>query len=278
VRTTPLPRQLVEHAMAYVSGAREPVAPQDAATVVLARDSPSGVEVYLLRRHADMAFASGMYVFPGGRVDPRDADVDLGWVGPDADDWGRMLGCDAPTARALVCAAVRETFEESGILLAGRTADSVVDGTGTDDWERDRVRLVGHDLSMTEFAAARGLVVRSDLLRAWAHWITPDFEPRRYDTRFFVTTVPPGQRPRDVSGEADQVIWMPAARACAEVDAGTMRMLPPTYVVCEELAGLPTTAAVMAAERVVRPLQPRLAFVDGSPVLTIGDQDDEPTP
>lgn len=276
MRTTPLPRQLVEHAMAYASGAREPVAPQDAATVVLTRDSAAGVEVYLLRRHADMAFASGMYVFPGGRVDPRDADVDLGWSGPDVDDWGRILGCDAATARALVCAAVRETFEESGILLAGPTADSVVAGTGADDWERDRVRLVGHELSMTEFAAGRGLVVRSDLLRAWAHWITPDFEPRRYDTRFFVTTIPPGQHPRDVSGEADRVVWMPAVRACAEVDAGTIRMLPPTYVVCEELAGLRTTAAVMAATRVVRPLQPRLAFVDGSPVLTISDPDDEP--
>jgi 8-oxo-dGTP pyrophosphatase MutT (NUDIX family) len=277
MRTTPLPRQLATHAMAYASGTREPVVAQDAATVVLTRDSTAGVEVYLLRRHGDMAFASGMHVFPGGRVDPRDADLDLGWAGPDPDEWGRVLGCEPAVARALVCAAVRETFEESGILLAGPSADSIVTDTGTADWERDRAMLVRHELSMAELATRRRLVVRSDLLNAWAHWITPDFEPRRFDTRFFVTTVPPGQRPRDVSGEADRVAWMPAARACAEVDAGTMQMLPPTYVVCEELAGLGTTTAVMAARPVVRPLQPRLAFVGGSPVLAIGDPDDEPT-
>jgi 8-oxo-dGTP pyrophosphatase MutT (NUDIX family) len=263
--------------MAFASGTREPVVPRDAATVVLVRDSTAGLEVYLLRRHLDMAFASGMYVFPGGRVDPRDADADLGWSGPDPDRWGRLLGCEPAVARALVCAAVRETFEEAGILLAGPDAASVVSDTGAEDWERDRSLLVRHALSMAELATQRGLVVRSDLLNAWAHWITPDFEPRRYDTRFFVTTVPPGQRPRDVSGEADRVVWMPAGRACAEVDAGTMQMLPPTYVVCEELAALGTTAAVMAAHRVVRPLQPRLAFVGGAPVLTIDDPDDEPT-
>jgi 8-oxo-dGTP pyrophosphatase MutT (NUDIX family) len=264
--------------MAYSTGVREPVVPHDAATVVLTRDSAAGLEVYLLRRHVDMAFAGGMYVFPGGRVDPRDADAELGWSGPDPDQWGRALGCEPALARALVCAAVRETFEESGILLAGPDADLIVSDTGAEDWERDRALLVQHALSMAELATRRGLVVRSDLLKAWAHWITPDFEPRRYDTRFFVAKLPPGQRPRDVSGEADRVLWMPARRACAEVDAGTMHMLPPTYVVCEELAGLDTTAAVMAARPVITPLQPRLAFVGGSPVLTIDDPDDEPLP
>ena len=105
---------------------------RDAATVVLLRDSPSGPEAFLLRRVRGMAFAAGMTVFPGGAVDPRDADAAVGWVGPPLSDWTTPFDADEALARALLCAAVRETFEESGVLLAGPSAGEVTSTDGPD--------------------------------------------------------------------------------------------------------------------------------------------------
>ncbi|MCW2829166.1 MAG: hypothetical protein JWQ67_2782, partial [Marmoricola sp.] len=113
-----LPSQLVESAQAFTDGGREPAEPRNAATVVLMRPGSEGPEVYLLRRQTSMAFAGGMCVFPGGGVDPRDFDHAIAWAGPSPQEWAARLGTDEATARALVCAAVRETFEESGVLLA----------------------------------------------------------------------------------------------------------------------------------------------------------------
>src|SRR5690349_24651184 len=121
-----LPESLVEHARAFTSGSETPAEPRLAATVILMRPGRSGPEVYLLQRQTSMAFAGGMCVFPGGGVDPRDFDSDVAWAGPDAATWAHRLGTDEATAHALVCAAVRETFEESGVLLAGPSADAVV--------------------------------------------------------------------------------------------------------------------------------------------------------
>ncbi len=93
--------------------------PRDAATVILLRDAPQGLEVLVLRRVPTMAFAPRMHVFPGGGVDPRDDEQALPWAGPDVGWWGEALGCPPAQARRLVCAAVREPFEETGVLLAG---------------------------------------------------------------------------------------------------------------------------------------------------------------
>ena len=188
----PLPPSLVETARAYAAGTRTPVEPKDAATVVLMRPSAAGPEVYLLRRQTSMAFAGGMCVFPGGGVDPRDFDAEVAWAGPPVSAWASWLGVDEALARALVCAAVRETFEESGVLLAGPSADEVVADTTGDDWEADRVALEGRTLSLTDLLARRGLVLRTDLLGVWAAWTTPVFEPRRYRTWFFVADLPVG--------------------------------------------------------------------------------------
>jgi len=162
--TRRLPADLVEHARAFTDGTREPVEPKHASTVVLLRDGdgePGGLEVYLLRRHVDMAFAAGMCVFPGGGVDKRDFDADIGWVGPSAGEWAAAFGCDERMARELVCAAVRETFEESGVLLAGPGAGEVVADTTGDDWEADRVALESREVSLTEFLEKRSLYVFS---------------------------------------------------------------------------------------------------------------------
>jgi len=228
--------------------------------VVLLRDCGATVQAYLLRRQTSMAFAAGMYVFPGGGVDARDADAGPAWAGPSPADWAVRLGVDETLARELVSAAVRETFEESGVLLAGPSDTSVVADVSGDDWEADRRALESRELSFADFLARRGLTLRTDLLAAWTHWITPEFEPRRYDTRFFVAALPAGQRTREILGEADRVTWMSPADAVAAVDSGAMAMLPPTYVTCAELAGFSTCSAVLAAApgRVLAPILPRL--------------------
>jgi 8-oxo-dGTP pyrophosphatase MutT (NUDIX family) len=198
-----------------------------------------------------MEFAGGMCVFPGGGVDQRDFDHTVAWAGPPPAEWAARLGVDEAKARALVCAAVRETFEESGVLLAGESADAVVADTTGDDWEADRVALEARELPMTEFLSRRGLVLRTDLLGAWSGWLTPVFEPKRYRTWFFVAELPEGQRTRDVSTESDQVVWLPAMRAVEQAEAQEILMLPPTYVTCLDVAQYADPQAVVdgAADR-----------------------------
>ena len=248
--TRRLPESFVETARAFLDGSKEPVAPRDASTVVLLRngdDRSGGLEVYLLRRTVDMAFAGGFCVFPGGGVDQRDFDHQIGWVGPTPQEWAQLLDTTEEHARALVCAAVRETFEESGVLLAGPTEDTVVDDTTGEDWERDRRRLEARELSFTDFLDQRGLRLRTDLLQLWGSWVTPIFEPRRYDTRFFVAALPEGQVTRDVSTESDHVVWMKVRDVIDAVDDGRLAMLPPTYATCLEVYEHASTDEVLAA-------------------------------
>ncbi len=262
--TRRLPEALVETARAFADGTARPAEPRDASTVVLMRRGApgpgGGIEVYLLRRHLGMAFAGGFCVFPGGGVDPRDFDGVDGWAGPSPEAWAAELGTTREHATALVCAAVRETFEESGVLLAGPSGDSVVADTTGEDWEHDRRRLEAREIAFTDFLAGRGLVLRTDLLRWWGSWITPVFEPRRYDTRFFVAELPEGQVTRDVSTESDKVVWMSVPEVVAAVDEGRLAMLPPTYATCLELYDLaePREALASAASRDRTPILPEM--------------------
>jgi 8-oxo-dGTP pyrophosphatase MutT (NUDIX family) len=270
LRRIPLPPHLVDAAREYADGTREPADPRNAATVVLLRPGATGPEVYLLRRQTSMVFAGGMCVFPGGGVDPRDFDASVAWAGPSPLEWAERLGTDEHTARALVCAAVRETFEESGVLLAGESPDSVVSDTTGEDWEADRIALEGRDLAMTEFLARRGLVIRTDLLGVWSGWLTPVFEPRRYRTWFFVALLPEGQRTRDVSTESDLVTWLPALGAVDAVEAEQMFMLPPTYLTCLEVGQHPTPHAVLdaAEDRSVEMFTPEVTGVGDAATLS----------
>jgi 8-oxo-dGTP pyrophosphatase MutT (NUDIX family) len=275
--TRRLPDRLVAHARAFAEAGHQPVVPRDASTVVLARagdGAPGGLEVYLLRRHVDMAFAAGMCVFPGGGVDPRDFDADIGWVGPDPAQWAELLGTDEAFARALVCAAVRETFEESGVLLAGPTTDTVVSDTTGEDWETDRRRLEAREVSFTDFLARRGLKLRTDLLRLWGSWVTPVFEPRRFNARFFVAELPAGQVTRDVSTESDQVVWLPVRDAIRAVDEHEMLMLPPTYCTCLELYDFTHPAEMLAAAegRELTVIEPEAQVGEDGAYLTIPDR------
>ena len=270
----PLPPHLVEQAREYADGTRQPAEPRDAATVVLLRRSASGPAVYLLRRQSSMAFAGGMCVFPGGGVDPRDFDATVAWAGPPPADWAARLGVDEAEARALVCAAVRETFEESGVLLAGSSADDVVADTTGEDWEADRVALESRELAMSDFCSRRGLVLRSDLLGVWAGWQTPVFEPRRYRTWFFVASLPEGQRTRDVSSESSSVAWMPALEAVQAVDDGELMMMPPTYLTCLEVGqhADPADVLVAAADRSIDMFTPEVTGEADEATLSMPDR------
>lgn len=188
-----------ERIEAVLSGAQRPVQPRPAATVALIRDGEAGLEVYLMRRARQMAFAPGMHVFPGGSVESADyMDVE-----PVSDE------------EALVRAAIRETFEECDVSLS--PAD----------------------------------------LRPLAHWITPEIEPRRYDTHFFVAALPAGQECRDVGTEAEIRLWVPPQQA---VDDG-LTMMPPTAAVLADLARFADVASAMSAEREIVTVMPVFAIV-----------------
>lgn len=260
------------HARRFYDEGGTPAGPRRAATVVLLRDAADGVEAYLIRRVASMAFASGMHAFPGGAVDPRDTSHDVAWSGPTPAEWAVRLGLeDESAARAMVCAAVRETFEESGVLLAGTDPSTVVGDVSGPEWEAERQALVDRDLAFSDFLAERGLVLRSDLLAAWSRWITPEFEPRRYDTCFFLAGLPRAQRTRDVGGEADRVEWISPSDAVARFERGEMAMFPPTVATLAELAGNGSVAAALraAAARDLTPITPKITFTDDGAQLSL---------
>ncbi|MFE7209719.1 NUDIX hydrolase [Streptomyces sp. NPDC057611] len=255
---------------ALADGSLTPVAPKRAATVMLLKETGSGPAVHMLRRRASMAFAGGAYAYPGGGVDPRDDDHHVRWAGPSRAWWADRLGVDEKAAQAIVCAAVRETYEEAGVLLAGPDADSVVGDTTGSDWEADRAALVARELSFAEFLDRRGLVLRSDLLGAWTRWITPEFESRRYDTWFFVAALPEGQRTRNASTEADRTVWIAPAEAAAGYDRGELLMMPPTIATLRQLVpcGSPAEALTAARSRDLTPVLARARLVAGEVVLT----------
>jgi 8-oxo-dGTP pyrophosphatase MutT (NUDIX family) len=267
-----VPLGLAERARELAAGGLSPAVPRDAATVILLRQAP-GLEAYLLRRTLALEFAPGACVFPGGSVDERDADAAIGetaWAGPSPAGLGEQLGISADRARGLVCAAVRETFEESGVLLAGPSlADLVRDGPVL---AQDRRRLLDGSVSLGELLGRRGLVLRADLLTPWARWITPEVSPRRFDTWFFAAALPPGQRAALAAaagpeaqpdpGESDSGTWLSPAAALEAARAGQITLLPPTAVTLAELASYRDIAGILAQRRTITPLLPEVIVED----------------
>ena len=270
------------------AGRVTPATPRDAATVMVLRsvavgDEGGGVEVLMLRRVAAMKFAPGAYVFPGGSVDPADSDPKVGWHGPDPADFGARLGASAEMARALVCAAVRETYEESGVLLAGPPGGGPPAEPSGPSWEADREALAAGDLTLAGLLARHGLVLRADLLVPWARWITPEAEPRRFDARFFAAALPAGQIATGHAAESDHIAWVRPADAIAAAKAGEMSLFPPTAATLGDFAvadaaaiaggasGADRVAGILAAPPVIEPVMPRLALEDGQAWLHIPD-------
>ncbi len=224
------------------------VAARPAATVVLLRDAPAPgpgeptVQVFLQRRVTGMAFAGGMTVFPGGSVDTGDRLGPALWRGPEPGWWAQQFGCTRADAARLVVAAVRETFEECGVLLAGAGAagSAVVDPSARDD-------LLSRRRTLGDVLEAAGLPLRADLLAPWTRWVTPEAEPRRYDTAFFVAAVPPGQEADARTTEAVEASWWHPADALAGAHRGELLLMPPTQHTLEEIAEHTDVAAVLAA-------------------------------
>jgi len=264
------PQDWPERIRALAEGTLTPVVPKRAATVMLLKDTADGPAVHMLRRRASMAFAGGAYAYPGGGVDPRDDEHHIRWAGPTRAWWAQRLGVDEATAQAIVCAAVRETYEEAGVLLAGRSADSVIGDTTGEDWEADRAAVAAREFSFAEFLDRRGLVLRSDLLGAWTRWITPEFESRRYDTWFFVAALPYGQRTRNASTEADRTVWIRPQEAADGYDQGELMMMPPTIATLRQLTSYATADEALAAApaRDMTAVLAQARLEDGRIVLT----------
>ncbi|HEV2251888.1 MAG TPA: NUDIX hydrolase [Streptosporangiaceae bacterium] len=287
-----VPRGMADRAREFAAAGLRPAEPRDAATVILVRPESkaesraetradtglgigpgtmpgreiAGVEVYLLLRTQALEFAPGACVFPGGSVDARDADpgiAETGWAGPAPADFGHLLGVPADRARALVCAAVRETFEESGVLLAGPSPAELVPDSA--DLARDRRALLDGSLSLSELLSRRGLLLRADLLTPWARWITPEISPRRFDTWFFAAALPAGQLAGLAAagpGESDSGTWWRPAAALEAARAGQITLLPPTAVTLAELAAHQDVAGILGERRMITPLLPTVVFED----------------
>jgi 8-oxo-dGTP pyrophosphatase MutT (NUDIX family) len=243
--------------------ANDPLVPRPAATVMLVRDGRSGIEVFLMRRHSAMDFVAGVMVFPGGGVDDRDRNADVAWHGPDRQWWADRFGVDAELAEALVCAAARETFEESGVLFAGAADDPDLLVDDASVYREQRAALEDKSLSFGEFLRAEKLVLRADLLRPWANWVTPKEErTRRYDTFFFVGALPKGQLADGENTETDKVGWSTPQAALDDFAEGRSFLLPPTWTQLDALQGR-TVADVLAVERKIVAIEPSLDAKEG---------------
>jgi 8-oxo-dGTP pyrophosphatase MutT (NUDIX family) len=253
-----------------------PLTPRPAATVMLIREgrgSASGISVFLMRRHAAMEFAAGTVVFPGGGVDDRDRNAQIAWAGPPASWWAQRFGIETDLAEALVCAAARETFEECGVLFAGPADDPAGIVGDASVYRESRKSLAERTLSFADFLQRENLVLRADLLRPWANWVTPEAErTRRYDTFFFVGALPEGQRADGENTESDLAGWMTPQAAIAEFEAGRCFLLPPTWTQLDSLAGR-TVADVLAVERQIVTVQPNLEIDGDNWVFEFFDSD-----
>ncbi|MCB9763640.1 MAG: NUDIX domain-containing protein [Alphaproteobacteria bacterium] len=210
--------------------------PRPASTVVLLRDSSAGPEVFMVKRSAKSAFMPHVYVFPGGRVDPDDAAVP---AQGGADNRDRMGISDAD---AYMIAAIRETLEEAGVLLARGPLDP---------GDRDAVRL--GERPFAALARARDWILDLDRLVYWAWWITPEVEPRRYDTRFFVASVPRGVDAIHDDHEVVDSAWWTLDEVLARFDAGALNLAPPTWITLHELSTFTRVEDALAAGRQRRP-------------------------
>lgn len=237
-----------------------------AATVLLLRDGPRGVEVFMVVRHHQIDFASGALVFPGGKIDPADRDDALRSCC--ADD-----GALADDERALRVAAIREVFEESGVLLARSRGDRApmdprrVPGL-TAYW---RPMLLEQKLGMAALCERENLELATDALMPFAHWITPRARPKRFDTHFFLAGLPAGQEPVHDGVESVASGWYDPAETIRAADAGSRAVVFPTRMNLAKLARAPTSAQALARardERVVT-VCPEMLERDGKRFLRI---------
>jgi 8-oxo-dGTP pyrophosphatase MutT (NUDIX family) len=253
-----------------------PAQPVSAATVVLLRDSPRGAEVLMVRRHERSGDFAGASVFPGGVVDPGDGDPELtpiesGFSLRDAlASLGEALG--ETEVRALYVAACRELFEEAGILLS-----TAVEGAALARLSERRAALQAGTESFAQTLAAERCVLALDRLVPFARWITPDFQARRWDARFFAAEAPSGQTAECDGSETSEAVWLRPADALDAYRSGEHQLAPPTFRVLEEISQFGTTAEALGSLRAAGPPRPilpvRLSGVSALTLVYPGDRD-----
>ena len=233
--------------------------PRPAASILLLRTGPGGdLELFSLLRAATMAFAAGATAYPGGAVDPSDAQLPARWAGPGESWWREHLGLDEPLPW-VVC-AVRELFEEVGVALVREPV--VVTGSVA----VAQADLATHRRSLAQVSEELGWTVDAGLLRPWARWITPPGGPRRYDTLFLVAALPAGQDAVLATTEAVSGLWSTPADLLERHRRGEIEMMPPTRAMAEDLLRYADLDAVLRDLRSVTPVQARIISRPGEPL------------
>ena len=233
-----------------------------AATIMLLRDGPAGIEVFMIVRHLAAAFAAGALVFPGGRVEEADH-VLASTLGDGANKNG--LDHEALSFRV---AAIRETFEECGVLLARpdgseRLIDAAMLGRLED---QHRAALNAGSIGFDAVLGSEGLRPAPDLLVHFAHWITPSQQPKRYDTHFFLAEAPAAHLAVHDGAEAVESLWINPAQALADAEAGRFKLVFATAKNLEKLGRAMTVRDAMESARASRvvTVQPKGTRLDGS--------------
>ena len=251
----------------------KPVVPMPSATVTVVRDAAGGIEVLMMRRNLKSGFVPGMHVFPGGGVDESDfyfKNNNLCKCFDDVAASGALgLACDG---LAYWAAAIREAFEESGLLLA-RDGDgatlSLRDAAIAQRFTEHRRRLNAGQLAFPDLLQAEGLQLAADQLTYFAHWITPVGLPRRYDTRFFMAEAPEGQEPLQDEQETIAAAWVSPGEALTRHRSGDFEMRTPTVRTLEDFANYDSVASLrrgLAERRDVRVQLPRIG-ADGRRIM-----------
>jgi 8-oxo-dGTP pyrophosphatase MutT (NUDIX family) len=238
----------------------EPAA-RPAATILLLRDRPAGLEVFMVVRHHAIDFAGGALVFPGGRVE--EADFELA---ARPEDCPNPDGLDID-ALAFRVAAIRETFEECGVLLARpRGSNDLIDAATLRRLEdQHRAALNAGSIGFDAVLGSEGLLPAPDLLVHFAHWITPAQQPKRYDTHFFLAEAPEAHLAVHDGQEAVESIWIAPAQALADAATGKYRLVFATAKNLEKLGRSRTLREAMSAARAtsVVTVQPKGTKLEG---------------
>ena len=242
---------------------------KDAATVILIRPSKSGDwEVFLARRHQNQTFMAGAYVFPGGQLEETDKDPQLENYIKTADvfDPLRLLqdsSLPSEKARGFFIAAIRETFEEAGILLGGKTTGNFVsfhDEKVLKRFNDYRLKLNASQISPAVIAQKEEISFFPDALIPYAHWITPEFEKKRFSTRFFLAKLPPCQTPVADAMELTESLWVTPQKALEMHRRKEIILMPPTFKTIEELFAFRNIDELFYATKtkIIYPILPQL--------------------
>jgi 8-oxo-dGTP pyrophosphatase MutT (NUDIX family) len=248
---------------------------------MLVRDGDAGLEVFMLRRNLNSDFVGGAYVFPGGAVDEADRHADLEAVcaGRSDDQASNLLGVDHG-GLAFWVAAIRECFEEAGVLLAtvgGAAVVSLADPEVAERFTMYRKAVDSGEQRLVEVCRREHLTLAADQIHYFGHWITPVGAPRRYDTRFFVTAAPPEQVPLHDDRETIAHLWIRPDDALARHRAGQFDLIFPTIKNLEAIARFERSADLLAAAAAIEEVPttlPRISRDDGHGVRILLPGDD----